>query len=291
MKKTILLSLALLTSFVHAQDLLFLNSNQSLVNLNPSFAGSNGFIRNQTSIRKMIAGFDGAPQTVGNSFDMYLRPLKAGLALSISTESYGPVTNNRISFSYAQYLSFYKGNLKVIPSFQVIYNNKHTYSDWVGAIPQPATVSNFLFGGGLLVNYKNKLFVGTYFRDHYRSTIFSPEPLALLHASYSAKLSESTLLQFSGRISSQQGYNSVQLGVNSVVFKRIVTGIQYFSAIDSPVFSLGYRGDLFSVVAGYDFSGNKLREQNSGYAELHLSYNLRNKENRHPNSLLGFESW
>ena len=289
--KKLLLLLTLISFFAPAQDLLFLNSNQSLINLNPSFAGSNGFIRNQSSLRALFPKNPSKWGTISNSFDIYLRGIKGGLAISLSDNVwYGNLQGRTaLSISYAQYLSFYNGNLKVIPSIQAINDSRHFQPDWIGT--PPTTKRQFFLGAGVLVNYKNKLYVGTYFREQWNSSNYSMDLATIVHASYNTILNESVLLQFSGRCSAQPTFSYCQIGVNSVFQKNIVAGVQYITYVQAPVFSLGYRGDLFSVVAGYDFTVSKLAGNNNGYAELHGSFNLRQKENCHPATALSFESW
>jgi hypothetical protein len=283
----------LVSFFANSQDLLFLNSNQSLINLNPSFAGSNGLFRNQNSIRTPFPKNPSKWIAAGSTFDMYLPGIKGALAISLSDNVwYGHlISQELLTISYAQYLSFYKSNLKVIPSLQVIQDNRRISSDWIDNKNTPTPKRQILFGGGLLVNYKNKLYIGTYFREQWNSSNYSLGPAIVTHATYTAKLNESMLFQVSGRISSQPTFSYCQIGINSIFQKRIVAGVQYISYIKSPVFNLGYRGDLFSVVAGYDFAVSKLAGNYNGYAELHFSYNLRQKGNRHPSTMLSFENF
>lgn len=57
---------------LEAQDPIFLNANHSLLNLNPSFAGSNGGFRNQFSFRNQWPSLSGRYHTYINSADVYL---------------------------------------------------------------------------------------------------------------------------------------------------------------------------------------------------------------------------
>lgn len=63
------LVIALLKS--QGQDDLFLNTNQTLIYLNPSFAGTNGFVRNQSIYKNFY------PKTLGGvvSFGNFTMPI------------------------------------------------------------------------------------------------------------------------------------------------------------------------------------------------------------------------
>src|SRR4051812_44625429 len=74
---------------VNGQDASFLNSNQSLVQLNPSFAGSNGFVRNQNSYRRSTRPqFSSSYELYSNATDFFIKPLKAGIALNWMREDF-----------------------------------------------------------------------------------------------------------------------------------------------------------------------------------------------------------
>ena len=68
--------LVFLIAFVfktQAQDPLFTNNQQSLLYLNPSFAGSNGFMRYQTVYRNQWPNLSSPYVTFYNSFDSYIK--------------------------------------------------------------------------------------------------------------------------------------------------------------------------------------------------------------------------
>ena len=101
----------------YSQEQPFVNKNQSLISLNPSFAGSNGLTRNQSSYTSQLGRYSSG-YTALNSFDAYVKPLKAGIAVSALTNNVdrGLFTNNYLGISYAQYFLLLKGKLKLIPS-------------------------------------------------------------------------------------------------------------------------------------------------------------------------------
>lgn len=100
-----ILLIAFLSSF--SQDPPFLNANQSLLYMNPSFAGSNGGIRNQFSYRNQwpFEGYHNYMQTYLNTVDVYVPSLKGGVAVSALRDNVanGMLKTSVLSLSYAQY--------------------------------------------------------------------------------------------------------------------------------------------------------------------------------------------
>ena len=101
---------------VDAQDPIFLNTNHSLLYLNPSFAGSNGGIRNQLSYRNQWPNLSGNFVTYLNSFDAYIKPLNAGIAVSYLHDDIarGLLKTNRINLVYAQHFNLFENKLKIV---------------------------------------------------------------------------------------------------------------------------------------------------------------------------------
>ena len=90
-----------------AQDPIITNTQQSLVALNPSFAGSNGLLRYQSNMRSQWYNLSGSYLTFYNSIDAYIKPLKGGIALAYTRDDQarGTLVTNRIDLSYAQHIS------------------------------------------------------------------------------------------------------------------------------------------------------------------------------------------
>ncbi len=279
-----------------AQSPIFLNPNQSLVALNPSFAGSNGFVRNQLSFRSFAYG----STALNNSADIFLRPLQGGLALSYTRGDLlgGFIQMNTGNFVYAQHLSFMEENLKVVPSVQVTYG--YSSSNWWGPaiqpLPQVSTGAYYDSGAGLLVNYKKDLYLGASVLHLNEPMVFEDRggwPFSYVlhrtfqfHGAYTFHLSDRTLLQAFARHVVQREYRLTQLSANMIIREHLIAGAGYLSG-DVAQVNAGYRANLFSIVLGYDLSFSKLAGNTSGSWELHASFNLRNKENRR--SLTGFE--
>lgn len=306
-----ILLIAFLSSF--SQDPPFLNANQSLLYMNPSFAGSNGGIRNQFSYRNQwpFEGYHNYMQTYLNTVDVYVPSLKGGVAVSALRDNVanGMLKTSVLSLSYAQYFSANDGKLKIIPSVQFSYGNRSLDlqnihfgetidprygSMWAMNTAVPSGQKNYFdFSSGLLLNYQDILYVGgSVFHISQPDvgllgTVKMPRAVNL-HASYNYQISVWSRVQILYRYQYQNKLSSHQIGINMITSKHLITGIAY-TIFDIPQFNLGYRNNYFTVVAGYDFTFSELAGNTDGSLEVHASFNLRNKERRRV--LTNFESW
>src|SRR5688572_27486064 len=71
-----------------SQDAYFTSTNLSLIYLNPSYAGSNGFIRIQSTARVQDYNSNRSFLSSFTSMDAYLKPLNGGLAVSYFYDDY-----------------------------------------------------------------------------------------------------------------------------------------------------------------------------------------------------------
>ena len=291
-----------------AQDPLFFNTNQSLVYLNPSFAGSNGGIRNQLSYRDQWPKLSGDYVTLTNTFDAYIKPLKAGIAVTylVDDVAHGTLKSSGLSIAYAQHLSFGEGKLKIIPSVQFGYGMKSLDRDnlhfgstidprnniiWNNPSILPSVTKNYFnMSGGLLVNFKRDLYVGAYVFNFNQPDIgmagVSKLPYRVLfHASYNYHITEQINLQAFYRFNRQQAANFNQLSLNALFKNRFIAGFGLASNY-TPFVNLGYRYYFITVQGGYDIS-----KASTGAAswEFHISLNFGNKEQFKANS--NFENW
>jgi type IX secretion system PorP/SprF family membrane protein len=294
----------------YSQDPVFLNTNQSLIYLNPSFAGSNGGIRNQLSYRNQWPGLSSKYITTLNNFDAYIKPLKAGIAISYLHDDIGSgiLKTNVISVSYAQHFNFLKDKLKIIPSVQLSYGQKNldvnslTFSNpitpsiisqWNSDGYPIAQRNYFNMGAGLLINYKQDLYVGAYIFNVNQPDVglmgVSKLPYRLsLNASYNIHISEQAHLQFFYRYQQQQSYSMNQLSANMLFADHFITGLGY-SGNYTPSISFGYRSKYFTVQLGYDATFSKLAGNTSHAWEMHASFNLRDNTQRKMHT--NFENW
>lgn len=296
MKKFSVFFAALCSVFVaRAQDPLFLNTNQSLIYLNPSFAGTNGFIRDQASYRNQWPNLSGNFVTYLNSFDAYVKPLKGGIAVSLLSDdqSRGTLKTTVASIAYARHFSFRNGDLKIIPSLQAAYGQRNLdvsnlhYGNMVDArygfvltSTNPvlnSRVSYLDLSSGILVNYKN-LYLGASVFHFNRpdvglmGTVRIPV-LYSLNASYNKSVNQNLLLNFSGRLIVQSKFVTTQGAVN-VVYKKLLAGFGYRSEV-SPFISAGFRAEKFTFMLSHDRSFSELSGLNAASWELMVSFSVR----------------
>ena len=293
-----------------AQDPLFTNTQQSLLYLNPSFAGSNGFIRNQFAYRNQWPNLSGTFVSYLNSFDAYIKPIRGGIGLSLflDDEAKGTLKTSRFDLTYAQHFSLMEGKLKIIPSIQATYlklsldKTKLNFGNsvnarygivWYNPTTSPSqSKQNIDVSSGLLINYKNFYFGSSVFHFNQPDIgLFGSFKLPYrlsIHSSYNFHLSEKTLLNFSINYQTQQNFQYLYLNVNALLANHFIVGggVKSFDNIN---LNVGYRNNFFSITYGYDFVASKLSGNTAGSHEVLASFNLRNKEQR--KLLTDFERW
>jgi type IX secretion system PorP/SprF family membrane protein len=288
-----------------AQDQSLLNANQSLLQTNPSFAGSNGSIRDQFVYRSLWPSMAGANRTYYNGFDAYVKKLHGGVALSgkMTDVGMGLFQYSDLNVIYAPTFECKESGIKVIPSIQLSYlQNAVDYSRlsfgpgsilWnaSGEIPRSKREA-FDAGAGLLVNYKNLYVGGSVFHVNQPDIgLFGPGKLPSrlnLNTSYTIPLNEKTLINFSAVYSRQQKYNELQFAVNALFFKYLVAGLGV-QTTDAVFANLGYRNNFMSVTLGYDIEYDRLSPYRSGSWQIAAAFSLRKKEKGQlPSS---FEKW
>ena len=285
-----------------SQDPLFTNTSQSLMYLNPSFAGSNGGIRNQFSYRNQWPNLSGTFFTYLNSFDAYIKPIKGGVSFSamMDNQARGTLITSGLGIAYAQHLSFLDGKLKIIPSIQGSYfrvsldKTKLNFGDpinsrrgfvWSQPTQAPSqTKSNFDFSTGLLANYKNFYLGTSVFHinepdEGLLGTSKLPYRLSI-NSSYNLHLSEKTLINFFVNYQKQQYFQFLHLNINALLYKHLIIGSGFKSYYSATNFNLGYRANYFVLSYSFDVAISKLSGNTAGSHEFMASFNLRNKEQR-----------
>jgi type IX secretion system PorP/SprF family membrane protein len=310
MKKAISLFFALLLNPSFAQDVAFLNPNQSIILLNPSFAGSNGGFRNQLSYRNRWPALSGNYITYANSADVYIKRARSGIAVTyqVDDEMRGTLKTSMLSLAYARHFEFREGDLKIIPSVQGSYGqlsldrSKLHFGDpihprygmfWTSAAVLPSANTQFLdLNTAALVSYKNKLYAGAGVKHLTEPDIglIGPSPLPrryFLHASYNTTFAEKFPVQLFYHAEAQNQYFNHQLMVNTALFRQILIGAGYQSSSTLQC-SLGYRREYFSILLGYDVDVSRLAGNTAPSWELHAAFSLRKSEVR--KTFTSFES-
>ncbi|PBQ31985.1 hypothetical protein CNR22_09450 [Sphingobacteriaceae bacterium] len=294
-KQSIYLLAFLCGSFIGlSQDQIFLNPNQSLLYTNPSFAGSNGSLRNQTLYTSLQPGSSSDDVTYYNGLDGYVKRLHGGIAISgmVNDLYHGMFRTSALNLIYAPIFACKESGLKIIPSIQIRAFQKqvdverltlgNSYILWNPNGSAPVSKKNNIDGSAaLLVNYKNVFIGGTvYHINEPDQGVLGSEKLPrryTFNVSYAIPLNQKTLIQFSGLASTQLGYNSLQLTANAVFLKHVTTGFGY-AFDDAAFFNLGYRNNYFSVSAGYIIYYSKLAANPSNALQVALGLSLNRKQ-------------
>jgi type IX secretion system PorP/SprF family membrane protein len=289
-------------SLVKAQESTFYNANQSLLALNPSFAGSNGGVRNQFSYRHQWPGLSGSLVWYNNTVDAYIKPMLGGVALSVSSESqaYSTLSARSFGLAYAPHIVLNDGKVKIMPSLSWSYWNSMLDVSalrlgsmidarrglvWNNPSEIPAATRQYHdIAAGLLLHFEN-VYVGgslshlnspaiSHMRDNYRL------PLSInAHVSSSYTFGEGMLVQGLMRYWRQGSIRAHYLQLNVVVFKHLMAGGAWRSGPDFSAIA-GFRGHTFAITLGYDMSVSKLAGNATGSWEIHGSFNFRSPEKR-----------
>ncbi|MBL7931059.1 MAG: type IX secretion system membrane protein PorP/SprF [Bacteroidia bacterium] len=104
-----------------SQDEKFTSINQSLLEINPSFAGSNGGIRDQFIYSDQQRRSN--KTSFYNGLDGYLKSLRGGLAITLSDQNVmsGMLRSTSTNLIYAPRLKCSKSDLIIVPSIQISY--------------------------------------------------------------------------------------------------------------------------------------------------------------------------
>jgi len=239
-------------NFYFAQDPFFTNTNQSLVYLNPSFSGSNGFIRNQTVYRNQWPNISGpAYVTYGNAFDAYIKPIKGGVSLSavMDDQGNGTLKMTFLNFAYAQYFSLLNNKVKVIPSVQFGYfretldktklnfgdgiNSRYNmvWNDQSSSVVPVVNKENFNFSSGLLITYNDFILGVSAFNANQPDIglvgFYKLPARTCINASYNMAYGAQTMINFSGVSNFQMGLSTPQFKT-TLVYREFVFGLGYF---------------------------------------------------------------
>lgn len=308
MRMLSLIYVLLLSLNVVSQDPLFFNTNQSLVYTNPSFAGTNGLIRNQFLYRNQWPTLSANYITYYNATDVFIKKSKSGLAFIYLHDDINDGLFKRDEFHlvYAQHIHLFNGKGKLIPSIQAGYfirtldQTKLNLGQMIESghnlywetNPLPKRKTNFDFSAGLLFYYRH-FYVGFsafHFTQPDKGFLgVSKLPVRFSgYLSYNLYFNDKNIFQAQLNYQNQNNANVLIVGGNFLLFNSWLLGAAYKS-LDGIVLRSGYRQKYFSLQLGYDVVVSKLSGNTAGSWELSVSFNLRNKEER--GQLLDMERW
>jgi type IX secretion system PorP/SprF family membrane protein len=295
------------------QDPYFAGTHNSLLFLNPSFAGTNHGFRTQTAYKVQDRNLTRSYITWSNSAELYIKKINGAIFANWTYDDVrrGTLKTNFFTLGYAQHINVTK-KVRLIPSLQITYLTRQLdiHSLYMGETPDPryggglilthlpvATKWNFEASSGLLLTTGN--FYGGISLMHLNQPdvgLLGERRLPLrtnAHASYNFHFSDKTLLNIAARYSSQGAQKYSQLLVTAVTRNHLITGIGVGTADPYPadqylpmILSVGYRTQVFTASLLYQ---RAVKYQFPSSVEISLSYNLRNKEAR--KELTNLEAW
>ncbi len=300
MKRGILFIFLLTTCVCGAQDATFNNTHHSLVSMNPSFAGSNGHIRNQTGYRNQWPNLSGQYVTYGSCLDGYIKPLNGGVAMNVTSDDQarGTLRLTTISLAYAQFISI-GNNLKIIPSIQAGYSqytldkgrlnfgdrvNARFNSIWYSSTVPESIVRYRDLSAGLLFKYGGN-YIGvscahlaepniSLFRDE----VYKLPIKTIIHASHNGMMNTRTTSNVSCVVSTQGPYQSFSMRILNCYSERFLYGLGYgyFNSNEMALF-FGFRAGGFTINYSYDVAISKLSGNTAGSHELSVSLAFKKK--------------
>ena len=273
----------------NAQDSRFSNSNQNLIHLNPSFAGSNGGLRHQTSYRDQWLNISGSYSYLNSSTDFMIRPLKGAAAIEVFSSSSGDVFSSQgAAITYARHLKLCEGRLTVMPSIRVMYTSrKANFSNltfgqintqWGFHMPMSARKDVISFSTGFAAMWGDRLTGGAYFFhvNQPDEGLLGVSPLRMrtvVHAGYTFYKGDKHQAQLLGIVGGQGSYRYTQIALNALLFRHVICGAGYHSN-DAVFVNAGFHHRDFNVVLAYDVVVSRLAGNTGGTLELGASFSL-----------------
>ena len=286
-----------------SQDAFFSNANQSLIYLNPSFAGTNGFIRNQNVVRVQDINRYTPVLTSYNSLDAFIRPINGGLAISYirDDQAKGRLITSAASMAYSQHIFAYSKKLKIIPAVQGTFYTKNLDVNGLRFRDTIEPRTNYRWdlsaGQGLIVPLAQKKYVdiaasillqskdmtfglALFHLNQPDAGLVGPSKLPFkinIHGSYNLKLTEELNVSFFGLFVSQKDFKdymlSCNLNWNNEFF--IGAGIRKANALTA---NLAFQVESFRLGIGYDYGLNSDNAIVYGKStiEVMLSFNFKN---------------
>lgn len=240
--------------------------------MNPSFAGSNGASRIQTSIETGDRqAFFGQLKT-HSSIDQYINRLNGGVGLSVATQKFGSFLSQQdLNFNWAQHIQLTEKTVKLIPSLIIGYSRSKIDPDFF--ISNPGTFTQMiserlLVGSSVLLEIRKRLYFGVVVRDfdlfNLSSSNFT-ESLELLtggcNLSYNLQIGKNNLLQTLVRLSTTNRSTSCELGL-TYLHKHLLLG--FGQRIGDIVYcQIGYKNKHWLATVQSDITISRLSGRTS----------------------------
>lgn len=305
MKSILLFAFAFASSFCIAQDVSSFLPMNNLLDINPSFAGSNGGFRVQGNYINIWPSLSGRYTSSILIADMSVNKGKSGISIyaNRTNSNHGAFLSNNIGAGYAHRFSVKNGDIFLVPSAQVgVVNarvdvNSLSFHYTPGAI-NPAILSktNFEVNTGFLVQIKKKLTIG-YAGYHINTPdvgVVGPAKLGLrsvVHASYNFLNADDCVINVFGSYTYQYAFDNLTLACSAVLkkhFYAVLSG-RHQTFYNDFTLGFGWRGDFWTATLAYNQTYDKYNNSGTGSYQLACAWSIRGKEHIHGISAL--ENW
>jgi type IX secretion system PorP/SprF family membrane protein len=287
-----------------SQDAFFTGTNQSLIYLNPSFAGTNGFVRYQSVFRLQDFNSRMSSRTVYSGLDAYIKALKAGIAFSYlnDNQAKGLLTTSAPRFCYAQHIYVYNNALKIIPAVQGTYFMKrlnlsglnyrdtvdprknYTFEPTAGTnFVSPLSEKNFFdLSASALIQTKNlTIGVAVCHLNQPDEGLTGTQKLPFkmnIHGAYNFVLNPDLSLSLFALFINQGDFKDYNLNCNLSWQKELFFGLG-LRKTNALTANLAFQADAFRLGIGYDYglSGINANIYGKSTFEIMLGFNFSNK--------------
>ncbi|CAN5373735.1 hypothetical protein BH10BAC1_BH10BAC1_03860 [soil metagenome] len=278
--------LSILTSY--CQDANFSQYNNSRLNTNPAFTGTDSTLVIAMNGRLQWPNLASPYQAINFSADKYIRAIRGGLGINYlyDYQMQGAYIKRRVDFNYAPHFELFKHKLALVPAFQISYFqinldfSKLTYGDQIdprrgfiyntNEVPGVRKRSNVDISAGLLL-YSNHFFGGVAFHHltqpdegmigpgilPLKITIHGGANLVFKNDSSKNFILSPTLLYMQ-----QQDFHMLLPGITAK-YKCVSLGVGYRRK-DAFITTLAFQNRFLRVGYSYDYTTSQLENKNTG---------------------------
>ncbi len=293
-----------------SQSVVYENSNNNLLSLNPSFAGSNGDQRLQLTSRHQWPYLSLNFVTHNIAYDTYLKSSKSGIGFSFQNDNFAhrALLDRRIGVSYSKYFTSKRTGVLIVPSFDVQFIDRSLdvsrlrFGDLIDGrigtaynnrFPLPTSRKMALaYSAGILIQ-KNNFIAGFSIRNLNRPDVgmFGSARLSTLynfHFSYTKVLGRNSSLQLFGAQTKQGGFIDRQMRLCAYLnnFLEIGTAFHNYDFYDLIV---GFRNSTLAINFTYSARYGVVLAESYDVFNIGLSYSFGNKNRS--NTSLNLETW
>lgn len=272
----------------YGQDANFSQYNNSRLNTNPAFTGTDSALVIAVNARLQWPSAGEPYEAVNFSVDKYIRALRGGLGISYlyDYQMQGAYIKARIELNYAPHFELFKHKLVLIPAIQFAYFenkldfSKLTFGDQIderrgfiyntNEIPGVGTKANVDLSAGLLL-YTDRYFGGIAIHHITQPDegIVGPSPLPMkitIHTGANLVLKNDSTTKFilspTLLYMQQQNFHMLLPGITAK-YKCISLGISYRNE-DAFITTLAFQNRFLRVGYSYDYTTSSLLNKNTG---------------------------